>query len=69
MDAVDATGLVIPVSVWVKKLDTEEGRCIVVMEPVERSTASVRFDSSVSHHSFYVNNTWGIIMNPEALQQ
>ena len=81
MDAIDSSGLVIPVSVWVKKLpssssvneppdvgDPPEGgtdtstweaptpggmnqsepRCLVVMEPVERTTANVTFDSSVS---------------------
>ena len=47
MDAIDASGLVIPVSVWVRKLDMEEARCLVIMEPVERSTAEVTFDSSV----------------------
>ena len=49
LDAIDSTGLIIPVSVWVRKLDIDDvDRCVVVMEPVERSTASVTFDSSVS---------------------
>ena len=55
VDAIDATGLVIPVSVWVKKLNTTEGkpRCLVVMEPVERTTAKVIFDSTVIKLFFY----------------
>ena len=48
MDAVDASGLVIPISLWVRSLDTAEPRCLVVMEPVERCTAAVTFDSKVS---------------------
>ena len=41
-------GLVMPVSVWVKKLDSTEPRCVVVMEPVDRTTAKVAFDATVS---------------------
>ena len=37
-----------PVSVWVKKLDLTEPRCVVVMEPVDRTTAKVTFDATVS---------------------
>ena len=46
MEAVDASGLVIPVSVWLKNLEGQ--RCLVVMEPVERNTATFMFDSDVS---------------------
>ncbi len=53
VDAVDATGLVIPISVWVKRLNSDEGpRCLVVMEPVERTTANVTFDSTVSNTKY-----------------
>ncbi|XP_013389166.1 PAS domain-containing serine/threonine-protein kinase isoform X1 [Lingula anatina] len=47
-DAVDSSGVVVPVSLWLKKLPVTEGelRCIAVMEPVERTTASVTFDST-----------------------
>jgi PAS domain-containing serine/threonine kinase len=49
MDAVDSTGLVIPISVWTKKLPpSKPPKCIIVMEPVERTTAKVTFDSTVS---------------------
>ncbi|XP_071804345.1 PAS domain-containing serine/threonine-protein kinase-like isoform X2 [Asterias amurensis] len=45
-DAVDANGLVIPISLWMKKLTSDENpRCLVVMEPVERSSAKLSFDS------------------------
>ena len=50
MDAVDASGLVIPVSVWLKNLDGE--RSVVVMEPVERNTATFTFDCNVSSNVF-----------------
>ncbi|KAK3579787.1 hypothetical protein CHS0354_022096 [Potamilus streckersoni] len=49
VDAIDKNGLVLPVSVWVKKLEHEmnvnQPRCLVVMEPVERTVALVKFDS------------------------
>ena len=45
-------GLVMPVSVWVKKLEAQDPRCVVVMEPVDRTTASVSFDSNVSSEIF-----------------
>ena len=50
MDAVDSSGLVIPISLWVTHLPVEstEPRCLVVMEPVERTKATVTFDGSVS---------------------
>ena len=48
MEAIDDSGLVIPVSVWIKRLDTEAPRCLVVMEPVERTTAKLTFDATVS---------------------
>ena len=50
VDAVDKNGLVLPVSLWIKKLDRDgEPRCLVVMEPVERTVAMVKFDSNVSY--------------------
>lgn len=53
MDAIDSTGLVIPISVWTRRVPSSDTpRCIVVMEPVERTTASVTFDSTVSYHLF-----------------
>ncbi|KAL3887875.1 hypothetical protein ACJMK2_000264 [Sinanodonta woodiana] len=49
VDAIDKNGLVLPVSVWVKRLEYEmhvnQPRCLVVMEPVERTVALVKFDS------------------------
>ena len=45
----DKNGLILPVSIWVKKLDCEaQNRCLVVMEPVERSVAMVKFTADVS---------------------
>ncbi|XP_062573594.1 uncharacterized protein LOC134235480 isoform X2 [Saccostrea cucullata] len=45
VDAVDNNGLVMPISVWVKRLDQEkEQRALVVMEPVERTVAMVTFN-------------------------
>lgn len=47
MDLIDSDGEVVPVSVWVRKLDSDsEPRCLVVMEPVQRTTAVVTFDSA-----------------------
>ncbi|XP_060589751.1 PAS domain-containing serine/threonine-protein kinase-like isoform X2 [Ruditapes philippinarum] len=44
VDAVDKNGLILPVSMWVKKLETsKQPRCLVVMEPVERTVAVVKF--------------------------
>nr|XP_014346497.1 PREDICTED: PAS domain-containing serine/threonine-protein kinase-like [Latimeria chalumnae] len=44
VDAVDSNGAEIPVSVWVKRMGSESRPCcIVVLEPVERITASVCF--------------------------
>ncbi|XP_039617712.1 PAS domain-containing serine/threonine-protein kinase [Polypterus senegalus] len=43
VDAVTSAGVDIPVSVWVHKLTNEGKRCVVVMEPVERVSASVSF--------------------------
>ena len=43
-----------PVSVWVKKLDSTEPRCVVVMEPVDRTTAKVTFYATVSFTNTYV---------------
>ncbi|XP_022236748.1 PAS domain-containing serine/threonine-protein kinase-like, partial [Limulus polyphemus] len=46
MDLVDSDGDIIPVSVWMQRLIVDdEPRCLVVMEPVERTTAVVIFDS------------------------
>ncbi|CAN7998919.1 unnamed protein product, partial [Ixodes hexagonus] len=45
MDLIDSDGEVVPVSVWVRKLGSDsEPRCLVVMEPVQRTTAVVTFD-------------------------
>eukprot|EP00118_Oscarella_pearsei_P026627 m.310191 g.310191 ORF g.310191 m.310191 type:complete len:1075 (+) comp50132_c0_seq1:55-3279(+) len=42
VDAIDSTGTPFPVSMWMKKIATEpEVRCIVVLEPVERTIALV----------------------------
>lgn len=49
MDLIAPSKQVIPVSVWARQLHTEEDpRCLVVMEPVERITGTVKFDFSVS---------------------
>ncbi|XP_066271330.1 PAS domain-containing serine/threonine-protein kinase-like [Branchiostoma lanceolatum] len=46
VDAVDSTGLRIPISLWMKRLQwKDQPRCVVVMEPVERRVAHVQFDS------------------------
>ena len=48
MDAIDSNGLVMPISVWVKRLEQEaEPRALVVMEPVERTVAMVTFNAEV----------------------
>ncbi|MGH0146823.1 UNVERIFIED_CONTAM: hypothetical protein FKN15_024073 [Acipenser sinensis] len=47
VDAVSSDGVEIPVSVWVRRLNDEGRRCLVVMEPVERISASVTFGESV----------------------
>eukprot|EP00062_Callorhinchus_milii_P000412 gi/632934390/ref/XP_007910284.1/ PREDICTED: PAS domain-containing serine/threonine-protein kinase [Callorhinchus milii] len=47
IDIIDSEGSEIPVSVWMKRVTGEDKqRCIVVMEPVERVTASVTFTNS-----------------------
>ncbi|KAK6478506.1 PAS domain-containing serine/threonine-protein kinase isoform X1 [Huso huso] len=46
VDAVSSDGVEIPVSVWVRRLNDEGRRCLVVMEPVERISASVTFGES-----------------------
>ena len=62
LEAVDGCGIVFPVSIWMRKLNWEDKpRCIAVMEPVERKSAVVTFDSEVlchhnSHHTSYVNS-------------
>ncbi|XP_071112685.1 PAS domain-containing serine/threonine-protein kinase-like isoform X1 [Haliotis cracherodii] len=46
VDAVDSNGLILPVSMWVKKLEIlKEPRCLCVMEPVERTVATVKFNT------------------------
>lgn len=47
MDLIASDGEVVPVSVWVRRLDSDsEPRCLVVMEPVQRTTAVVTFDAA-----------------------
>ena len=48
MDAVDSTGMVVTVSVWAQRINIDPPRSVVVLEPVERTTACVTFDSTVS---------------------
>jgi len=45
--SIDSTNLVLPVSVWVKQLDTVPPRCLVVMEAVEQTTGWILFDDEV----------------------
>ncbi|KAI8499219.1 hypothetical protein Bbelb_229830 [Branchiostoma belcheri] len=46
VDAVDSTGLRIPISLWMKRIQfQDQSRCVVVMEPVERRVAHLQFDS------------------------
>ena len=68
MDAVDSTGLVIPVSVWIKHLETTDvagdaaatssQRSVVVMEPVDRTTATLCFNHQVLEHTLQSYNRW-----------
>ncbi|XP_021379367.1 PAS domain-containing serine/threonine-protein kinase-like isoform X2 [Mizuhopecten yessoensis] len=44
VDAVDSNGIVLPISLWVRKLG-QEPRCLVVMEPVHRTVGMVTFNS------------------------
>lgn len=47
MDLIDNDGEVVPVSVWMRRLGPDsEPRCLVVMEPVQRITATVVFDGA-----------------------
>lgn len=47
-EVVDSSGLVIPVSLWMKKVTEEANpKCLVVLEPVERTTARIIFDATV----------------------
>nr|XP_006812502.1 PREDICTED: PAS domain-containing serine/threonine-protein kinase-like [Saccoglossus kowalevskii] len=49
MEATDSTGLVIPVSLWMKQLTSskdENPKCLTVIEPVERTSATLTFDSN-----------------------
>ena len=49
MDAITSDGLEFPVSVWMKKVSSdEEPRVIVVIEPVERCTAHFTVDDKVN---------------------
>lgn len=50
VDVVNRGGEKVPVSVWMKRLrqETRRLRCVVVLEPVERLTAWVAFQSDVS---------------------
>ncbi|PRD30360.1 UNVERIFIED_CONTAM: PAS domain-containing serine/threonine-protein kinase [Trichonephila clavipes] len=45
MDLINSSKQVIPVSVWARKIESDSDfRCVVVMEPVDRITATVKFD-------------------------
>lgn len=45
-------GIAFPVSMWMKKVAEEpDTRCIVVLEPVERTTGLLYLDSTVSDNS------------------
>ena len=57
MDAKDSSGLIIPISVWVRKLGTEAPRSLVVMEPVDRIVANIRFDGKVGIHGLIEQNS------------
>ena len=48
MDAIDSSGMVVTVSVSAQSLNTEPPRSVIVLEPVERTTACITFDSTVS---------------------
>ena len=56
MDAVTSYGVEFPVSVWMKKVgvSSECLRVIVVMEPVERTSALFSLDQQVSLQSVRV---------------
>lgn len=48
MDAVTSSGLEFPVSVWMKKVSSDqEPRVIVVIEPVERCSAHFTLNEEV----------------------
>ncbi|GFS51752.1 hypothetical protein NPIL_417251 [Nephila pilipes] len=45
MDLMNSAKQIVPVSVWARKIESDSDfRCVVVMEPVERITAAVKFD-------------------------
>lgn len=45
VDAIDKNGLVLPVSLWMKRLDyNKKSRCLVAMEPAHRLVCSMFFD-------------------------
>ncbi|KAG8195703.1 hypothetical protein JTE90_002966 [Oedothorax gibbosus] len=47
MDLITSSKDIVPVSVWARQLSNEgDYRCLVVMEPVERITGTVKFDST-----------------------
>nr|XP_054750593.1 PAS domain-containing serine/threonine-protein kinase-like [Lytechinus pictus] len=60
-DIMDSNGLVIPVSLWMKKLTDEDNpKCLVVMEPVERTSGKIVFDVTgaivrASHEIIYLH--------------
>lgn len=52
VDVVSRGAEKIPVSVWLKRVEQEHRLCcVVVLEPVERVSAWVAFQSDVSLHS------------------
>ena len=54
MDAVTSYGVEFPVSVWMKRLKSAEvARVIVVIEPVERSSAHFTINEKV-HYVMYI---------------
>jgi hypothetical protein len=54
--AIDSTNLTFPVSVWVKKLDTVQPRCLVVMEAVEQTTGWAQLNSEVRDVEHFLIN-------------
>ena len=61
MDAVDSTGMVVTVSVWAQRINIDPPRSVVVLEPVERTTACVTFDSTVRATHAYIFLSQGSI--------
>lgn len=49
LEAVDSEGQIFVVSVWMKRIKSGDGaRCVVILEPVEVTKASLLFDGDVS---------------------